>query len=246
MLASFAWIAVCVCSLKQATLLTQKWNCGCLHPSGEHQPSTEDRFKTRGSVSVFTAVRMCSFIHLGKNWHFPEACWPPCDLKSSTQANRLVSVIQVWSLKSFHSHHRNNIFQYLFSSSLTAACLAENENRGAGCYYCFWITKRIHIIWLPSWRIYLYRNLSSISLKDISITAHLKLKSWPLMLFNITIVLFCFFSSCWCSTKLSCGWILIKYLNAKWKEDKDCHVFERLYRLTLTFECSTVFFFFSP
>lgn len=107
-----------------------KWNFGCLHPSGERHPSLEDRFKTQGSVGVFAAVRMCSFIDLSKNWHFPRACWPPCDLKSSTQAHVLVSVIQVWSLKSLHGNRRNNIFQYLFSSSLTAACLADSEDRG--------------------------------------------------------------------------------------------------------------------
>lgn len=127
----------------------QKWSFGCLLPSGERQPSMKDSFKTQGTVGVFTAVRMCSFIGSSKSWHFPRVCWPPRDLKSSTQAHRLVSVIQVWSLKSLHSHHRNNIFQYLFSSSLTAACLAENEDRRAGCYCCFWIMKQIHIIMAP-------------------------------------------------------------------------------------------------
>lgn len=170
----------------------QKWNFGCLRPSGERQPSMEDRFKTRGSVTAFTAVRMCSFIGLSKSWHFPRACWLRCDLKSSTQAHGLVSVIQVRSFKSLQSHHRNNTFEYLFSSSLTAACLAENEDRGAGCYCCFWIMKRIHIIWLPSWWIYLYRIFFSVSIEDIQITARLRLKIALLMLFNITVLIFFF------------------------------------------------------
>lgn len=222
MLASFC-LDCCVCSY---------WNrqlCWCkseildasIPLENVSHPRKTD-LKHEDPFGVFAAVRMCSFIDLGKNWHFPGACWPAFDLKSSTQAHGLVSVIQVWSLKSLHSHHRNNIFQYLFSSSLTAACLAENEDRGAGCYCWFWITKRIHIIWLPSCRIYLYRNLFlNVTERYLDNSTFKSLKVGPWCYLISPFCFFFFHQSCWCSTKLSPGWILIKYLNARCKEDKD-------------------------